>query len=536
MPSLPCPNQPVSPPTQLCRFWKGLAFFNYRRFIMWFSSHVIVSTTASFCLARGAYASLIIGRSDIYAIFANAKWSANTTVSYPGSECFNASTERWSVFDPPTFSAAISPATERDVVKAVKLATRHSIPFLATGGRHGYTTTLEALRDGLAIDLSQFNTVSIDKSAAAMTIGGAVRFRDIYDPVFEAGFEIQTGTCSCPGMVGVTLGGGVGPWGGVHGLIIDALLSLRVVTASGLVVEVSNTSNPDLFWAFRGAGANFGIVISATYQLQRQVNGGQILTADFIITADRIGPYFDLLDTYNNGNLPKLLSITSIMSYNATADVPQISATWAYLGPEDEGLKAFAPIFALNPIVTGVQTFPWNKVIEGVAGGADAFNCLNGAEHSVYDVNGRKISGDTYKMVFDKLSVFYEQNPDGRESLVQIDLFPNQAMLATPDDATAYPWRDTIALHDIEFILDPGNTTLKDVTNSLALQLRSDIVATSGYPDLATYINSAHGDETLEQKYGAEKVPRLIALKKIWDPKSVFSFNNAIPTEYERHF
>lgn len=63
-------------------------------------------------------------------------------------------------------------------------------------------------------------------------------------------------------------------------------------------------------------------------------------------------------------------------------------------------------------------------------------------------------------------------------------------------------------------------------------QLRSEFAATSGYPDLAVYVNSAHGDETLEQKYGARKLPRLAALKKTWDPDRVFRYNNALPTKY----
>jgi len=125
-------------------------------------------------------------------------------------------------------------------------------------------------------------------------------------------------------MVGVTLGGGVGPWGGVHGLLIDALLSLRVVTASGRVIDVSATSNPDLFWAFRGAGANFGIVVSATYQLQKQVNKGQILVADMLFPAEKNNSYFNLLETYN-GKVPAGLSITSFVLYNST--IGQVSSS-----------------------------------------------------------------------------------------------------------------------------------------------------------------------------------------------------------------
>jgi hypothetical protein len=81
-------------------------------------------------------------------------------------------------------------------------------------------------------------------------------------------------------------------------------------------------------------------------------------------------------------------------------------------------------------------------------------------------------------------------------------------------------------------IWNPANTTMNAVADSFGPQIRAKFASTSGYPDLATYINSAHGDETLEQRYGARKLPRLAALKKIWDPNGVFVYNNAIPTHY----
>lgn len=76
------------------------------------------------------------------------------------------------------------------------------------------------------------------------------------------------------------------------------------------------------------------------------------------------------------------------------------------------------------------------------------------------------------------------------------------------------------------------NDTAAIAGQSLALELRDTWATNSGYPDLSVYINYAHGDEKLEQRYGASKLPRLAALKKEWDPRGVFRFNNALPTRY----
>ncbi|KAH9985836.1 FAD-binding domain-containing protein [Xylariaceae sp. FL0662B] len=470
-------------------------------------------------------------RDVIRTMLASAQWAKNTTVEFPGSDSFVDATERWSIFDEPTYASAISPATEADVVQAVKIATSNGIPFLATGARHGYTTTLEGVENGLAIDLSQFDGVDVDASTGIMRVGGGVRINQIYDPVYNAGYELQVGTASCPGLVGLTLGAGVGPWAGVHGFLLDALLSYRVVTANGSVLDVSESSNQDLFWALRGAGANFGIVVSATYQLQPQLNNGEVLVADIIVPAEKNASYFELLQSYDGGKLPENLSISSFMVWNATVGAPQVTASWAYLGPEDEGRKIFKAMFDLDPIIGAVQVYPYNKVIKSVAGGADAHLCLGGAIHDIYTINARNLSSMAYKTVFEEVSAFFIRHPTSQASTIQIAIHPNNAALATPDDATAYPWRDTIAYIDIDFTWD-NSTDLEAAASQAGVEWRTKLAGTSGYPDLAAYINSAHGDESLESRYGARKLPRLAALKAIWDPSNVFRFNNPLPTSY----
>lgn len=138
-------------------------------------------------------------------------FSPDTTIYLPSSPEFFNVTERWTTFDAPTFSAAISPATEEDVVKIVrrqdieagprnnwlltapqvKVATQHNISFLATGGRHSYTTTIQALHNGLEVDLSQLDTVKVDAAAQTLTVGPGVRVGDIFDPLYDAGLEIR---------------------------------------------------------------------------------------------------------------------------------------------------------------------------------------------------------------------------------------------------------------------------------------------------------------------------------------------------------
>ncbi|KAI1502629.1 FAD-binding domain-containing protein [Biscogniauxia marginata] len=466
---------------------------------------------------------------DVKGALTTTQWSPGSILSFPNSDQFNTVTERWTIFDPPTYVAAISPATESDVVKAVKVARDLNFPFLATGGRHGYGTSLGKLDKGLAIDLSQLDSVRVDAKAGTLTVGGGTRFRQIVDPVYNAGFEIQTGSCSCPGMIGATLGAGVGRYQGLHGLVIDALLSVRLVTAKGDLIEVSATSNPDLFWGIRGAGANFGVITSATYKLTPLVNDGQVMNVDFIIPAELTERYFEALAQFD-GVMPPELATISLIHYNDTTNGTEILANWVYAGPEEDGRKVMQPIFDLNPPTAAVSMVPWNRLVTTAGFGLDPVFCEANVIRSIYTTNVRKLSAPTYRSMFEKMSEYFEQNPAGRGSSVELEIFPNQATVAVPDDETAYPWRD--ALGNMMFQFAWSDHGVADVSNALGRQLRSDFVATSGYDDISAYVSYAHGDERIEEIYGAKKLQRLAALKKAWDPNNAFAYNNALPTQY----
>ncbi|KAF4953187.1 hypothetical protein FGADI_6162 [Fusarium gaditjirri] len=418
-------------------------------------------------------------------------WSSNTSISFAGSSDFFASTERWTTFSAPTYAAVISPGTEEDVAKIIKLATRHNVPFLATGARHGYTTTLGDLDNGLAIDLSHFKDFELDADAKTLTVGPGVTVGEIFDPLFNAGFDIQTGSAPCPSFIGVTLGGGVGRFQGVYGLLADALISVRLITANGEVLEVSRHSYPDLFWAIRGAGANFGVVTSATYSVHPLTNNGDMFVAEFLIPPRRWSEYFRTMESMSP--LPAELSSLLLNSFNTTTNQTQLYAHWAYKGPETEARKHLSPILNMNLTATQMKVLPWNRLVENTFGGAAI---------------------------------------TARSSTLLYEFFPNQAMAAIPLDETAFPRRDTTAYINLILTSTIHNSETDNALTRFGEEIRRDIAATSGYSEITTFVNYAHGDETLEQIYGKDKLARLAALKKIWDPNEVFSFNNGLPTWY----
>lgn len=122
-------------------------------------------------------------------------------------------------------------------------------------------------------------------------------------------------------MIGVTLGAGIGRLNGLQGLVIDALVSARIVLANGTLLEVSRTNNSDLFWAIRGAGQNFGVVTSATYQASPLYKGGEWTSVDIIVPLAKNVTYFETVSKMMP--LPADLTVQTTIGYSA--DVKTVS-------------------------------------------------------------------------------------------------------------------------------------------------------------------------------------------------------------------
>ncbi|OTA69481.1 hypothetical protein K449DRAFT_418890 [Hypoxylon sp. EC38] len=357
----------------------------------------------------------------------NVPWPADIQVYQPGSEDFTNTTLRWSIYEAPKFIASVTPKSEEEVVKIVKVAKASNIPSYRRPSR---------LWDTLAV-----------------------------------------GSCPGVGVIGVTVGAGVGLFQGLFGLMINNLISVRLITVNGDIVEASENANADLFWAIRAS------VKSA---------------------------YFDVLQSFEN-NMPHELAMATLIVWDANSNAAmkmQIVAIFIYSGTEAAARQVLAPFFELSPPVLRAGSVPYSQVQQTILFGS-FMTSPSGDIHDIFSVNVRKFAAETLKATFDKLDAFYKAHPDGRSSVAVLETFSNRARDAKGNFMFQMSWPQL------------GNR-----------ELRQDIVATSGYPELTVYVNHAHGDETLEQIYGKSKLPELVRLKKACDPDNVFKYHHALPTEY----
>ncbi|PNY29983.1 Uncharacterized protein TCAP_00107 [Tolypocladium capitatum] len=439
--------------------------------------------------------------------------------------------QRWSVHRAPSFVGAIKPATVEDVQSIVKIAAKHKVPFLATGGGHGVSSTLAGVRDGVQVDLGNFNDVNFDAETGLLTVGGSVKFSQIIDVVHKAGYQFRTckqsssyeetrtliapspavGTAPCVGVLGATLGGGVSANQGRFGLLSDILQSVELVTAQGSVVHASRTDNADLFWALRGAGANYGVVTSATFKVPEAINEGRAVNANFLYAADKIPSVFDILASLDSG-LPQDLALNIFTGWNAQAGGLMMILNANYYGREDQ-VEPWLDVFQkLGPLNAEVLDVPWTRVYETSYFGINDTKACGRRQHiNMYSVAARRTDAPALSAFVEDLAKFSQDNKDITTSFV-VHRFATEAVMKIPDVESAYAYRDVtmhLFLHSARAKLNKG----------------------AGYNGEQTvYVNFAHGDEGRAAWYGERKLERLGRVKSEWDPDGLFSFYNPVPT------
>lgn len=190
----------------------------------------------------------------------------NGTVLLPGATGFDPFTMPYALQYGKTIpQAVVRCMSENDVVTTVKWARENGIAITTRSGGHsyaGYSSTNELL-----LDLSGMTDITLNSSTGLATVAGGARNRHVYAKLREPSLAITHGRCKAVGVGGLVLGGGIGFNMRAQGLTCDQLVETRMVTANGDIVVCSETENPDLFWAVRGAGGgNFGIHTSFTFK------------------------------------------------------------------------------------------------------------------------------------------------------------------------------------------------------------------------------------------------------------------------------
>ncbi|KAF2846305.1 FAD-binding domain-containing protein [Plenodomus tracheiphilus IPT5] len=257
---------------------------------------------------------------------------------------------RWSDYNAPLPAVVVSVQTEKDIATIVKYCTNLGIPFLAQNGGIGWAKTFSLGKWGVLIDLAGLNKVDVAADKKTATIGGGAAIGDVIAAANSAGALVITGNCNCVGALGAMLGGGYGNLMGEVGFGVDNIISLRVILATGDIVTASTTSYPDLFWALRGAGPNFGIVVSATVKSTPATTEDRTAWINNLFFSPEKLP--QVAQAVEDLKLtPQQRVYLVLTSSGPPLNEPSILITGLLRkGTEESGRKAFAPFYALGPV------------------------------------------------------------------------------------------------------------------------------------------------------------------------------------------
>ncbi|MEV5967233.1 FAD-binding oxidoreductase [Kribbella sp. NPDC051952] len=249
-----------------------------------------------------------------------------------------------------------------DVMAAVTVAQARGLTIAVRGGGHN-AGGLGVWDDALVVDLSAMHAVHVDPAERLVRVEGGAVWADVDHATHPFGLAVPSGWVSSTGVGGLTLGGGIGYLARQFGLTIDCLLSADVVLADGTMVTADAERHPDLFWALRGGGGNFGIVTSFVFRGQpvRDVVAGPMMF-DINRTGEVLRAYDRLL-----AESPETLSgwfgffeVPPAESFPVELHGRTVAAImWCYNGPAVDVPALLAPLRALEPLLDGVGELPW---------------------------------------------------------------------------------------------------------------------------------------------------------------------------------
>jgi len=260
---------------------------------------------------------------------------------------------------------------EADVAAAVRYATEHGVRVaVRCGGHNG--GGLGSVDEGLVIDVSELNDVTVDPGARMARVGGGATLNKVVTETHEHGLTVPVGIIGTTGVGGLTLGGGVGHLSRALGLTIDNLVAATVVLADGSVVQTDAEREPDLFWALRGGGGNFGIVTSFSFRCHpvTTVLAGPVFY-DIDDAAEVLAWYRDVLPA-----LPDEVSgFFAFMSIPPAPPFPEelhlrkvCGVAWTQAGEEESDALREARSFG-KPLLDGIAPLPlpmWNSAFDAL--------------------------------------------------------------------------------------------------------------------------------------------------------------------------
>ncbi|NMO17389.1 FAD-binding oxidoreductase [Pyxidicoccus fallax] len=403
-----------------------------------------------------------------------------------------------------------------DVLAAVRFAREQELTLAIRGGGHN-GGGLGLCDGGLVVDLSRMRGVRVDPADGTVRVAGGSVWGDVDHATHAFGLAVPSGVISTTGVGGLTLGGGLGYLTRHYGFTIDSMLSADVVLADGRVVTASEEKHPDLFWALRGGGGNFGVVTSFLFRAHpvSTIVGGPTLWPleratevmqwyrEFIPAApEELSGFFAFLVVPPVAPFPQHLHLKKMCG-----------VIWCYSGDLARADEVLAPVRALAPVVDGLQPMPYPAL-------QSAFDALYPPGLQWYwRADFVKELGDA---AIARHLEFAERLPTMHSSM---HLYPIDGAAHRVDpQATAFSFRDA-RWAEVIIGVDPSPAKAAEIS----AWAKDYWDALHPYSAGGAYVNFMmdEGEERVRATY-RDNYARLVQVKSHYDPDNLFHVNQNI--------
>jgi FAD/FMN-containing dehydrogenase len=407
-----------------------------------------------------------------------------------------------------------------DVAAAVRFAREHDLEIAIRGGGHNVAGTA-VCDDGIVIDLSAMRGVRVDPGNRRAWVQGGALWGDVDHETQAHGLATTGGIVSHTGVAGLTLGGGIGWLMRKHGLSVDNLLAADVVTAGGELLRASEDEHPDLFWALRGGGGNFGVVTSFEFRLHPigpTVLAGPILWdaagarevlrfyRDFVREApDELGTVVRF------GAAPPLPVIPKELHWR-----PVVMVGSCYAGPVEAGEQALRPLRAYRTTLLDlVGPRPYVEFQSALDS-----TVVHGWKYYWKSTHLPELRDDLIEVLAGH--AFSGSSPRSYAAMFHL----KGAVSRAAEGGTAFGNRQATHAITLDAVWRPG----EDYGERDTAWTR-EFFAALGPFRAGVYVNFLGGDEDpgrVREAYGASVYDRLVEVKKVYDPDNVFHHNQNI--------
>ncbi|CAE6432648.1 unnamed protein product [Rhizoctonia solani] len=465
--------------------------------------------------------------------------SPNASANLPGDPDYT--NKRWARNAEKTAAIVACPATAEDVAQIIAFAqgkapydAQPKLDLAVKGGGHT-PSGASSSEGGLVIDLNpKMHSVRVDPEAKLAYVPGGALWADVDEATFPHGLASVSGVVSHTGVGSLILGGGFGWLCSQYGLVIDNLVQATVVTSSGKILTTSDSENTDLFWAIRGGGANFGVVTEFVLKLHKQrpeLWGGMLMYPPTVL--NKLVPEI-------NSWLSERTSVENIhfLFVVGPSGLPGVGLQIVYNGDAETGAKKFERFVKLEPIMTQLGPIPQSHA--GKSSHTDPF-----AQHGSYRMlQGNFIPSVPTGLPLEVVSGLFAswlkvvtEHPVASSSVLVLELYHPDAYSSIDKDATAYAHR--APTYNIGYLMNWSDAawTEKSIPTTLALdkefiKLRDahfapELVGEGGY---INYQDAESQKAGSSRRFGSH-FPRLVEIKRKYDPDNLFGKWFAIPTQ-----